>query len=375
MFYSQISSLGRPARMLRSVKNLMFSRILLLALFSTQSNCIANPLSQNNLDCILAENGSTNSKAHAQKNMNSRTPARSTIDSKPSRHSNIDSQTQTDSIIDSKPPAHSKMASKPKAESAIDSKFPAHEIIDSKSRSIQIYSEDFLPHTMLWAWERPENLKFINPKKEGVAFFLRRFRLTGDDLIVIPRSQILRLAPETKTIAVARIDISAQSPPSLSTQQREKLAKQLLKLTSLPQIKGLQIDFDARLTERKFYEQLLSDLRSSLPPGYFLSMTALASWGISDNWINKLPVDEIVVMLFDMGAETESIQRLAQQGNPFTIPPDKLSLGFSSRQVNLAQILKKSSPRLLRTCQRVYIFSPKSWTRDIYLGAISGVNE
>jgi len=43
------------------------------------------------------------------------------------------------------------------------------------------------PKTILWAWERPENLTFINPADVGVAFLARTIYLRGSEIIVRPR--------------------------------------------------------------------------------------------------------------------------------------------------------------------------------------------
>ena len=228
---------------------------------------------------------------------------------------------------------------------------------------------------MLWAWERPENLSYMDPQQAGVAFFVRRYRLSGNDLIRVERAQILRAPRSAKRIAVVRIEPLGKTPPSLSEEQRQRLVKEIAQIAKLPNVSGIQIDFDARITERNFYRALLQDLRNKLKKGYFISMTALASWCISDNWVNELPVDEIVPMLFDMGADAKRIrQMIAERKNCFTVPIEKLSLGVSTKEPDIINMFKNGAGTTLKNCQRVYIFSPKSWTRESYSGAISGVS-
>ena len=232
-----------------------------------------------------------------------------------------------------------------------------------------------LPKQMLWAWERPEELSYIDSKKVGIALFIRRYRLYGDDVLVVPRAQVLRMPQDARRIAVVRIEPSEKNKPTLSPKQRTQLLKELARLTKLAQIEGLQVDFDARITERQFYTLLMQELRKEVGPGYFLSMTALASWCLSDNWLKELPVNEVVPMLFDMGADSVSIKKRLSSNNssPFSVAKEKLSFGFSTKEIDVINIFKKHQPQTLKDCQRVYIFSPKSWTRESYRGAISGV--
>ncbi len=49
------------------------------------------------------------------------------------------------------------------------------------------------PRVMLWAWERPEKLDFINPRETGVAFLARfadRFRRQSIGARILPRDLV-----------------------------------------------------------------------------------------------------------------------------------------------------------------------------------------
>src|SRR5437870_10586520 len=47
------------------------------------------------------------------------------------------------------------------------------------------------PQVFLWAWERPTDLRFIDPRRVGVAFLAERVFFRADDVIVRPRLQSL----------------------------------------------------------------------------------------------------------------------------------------------------------------------------------------
>src|SRR2546423_14808907 len=101
----------------------------------------------------------------------------------------------------------------------------------TKARSLMtrkratITRPDRLPRVMLWAWERPTDLRFINPKETGVAFLAQSIRLRSGEVQVRPRLQSLNLPEATRVMAVARVETDAVNRPELSIHQREKLAR------------------------------------------------------------------------------------------------------------------------------------------------------
>src|SRR6267143_4397037 len=48
-----------------------------------------------------------------------------------------------------------------------------------------------MPQVMLWAWERPTDLRFIDPKDTGVAFLAQSIRLRSGEVEMRPRLQPL----------------------------------------------------------------------------------------------------------------------------------------------------------------------------------------
>ena len=98
-------------------------------------------------------------------------------------------------------------------------------------------------------------------------------------------------------IAVTRIE----APGDVAAADVQAIARAIADRARLPMVSALQIDFDARLSQREMYRQLLHDVRGAMPQGMPLSMTALASWRLDDDWLDELPVDEAVPMLFRMG--------------------------------------------------------------------------
>ena len=214
-----------------------------------------------------------------------------------------------------------------------------------------------LPPVVLWAWERPEDLTFVDPEKTGVAFLAKTITLSGDKVVVKPRLQPLKLAPGTKLVAVVRIETDRANMPSLSASQLARVAAEIRSLGSAKS--HVQIDFDATVSQRNFYRELLRNVRRQMPPSVGLSMTALASWCAGDDWLRDLPVDEAVPMLFRMGVEKNLFQRRLESGQQFESLPCRNTAGVSvDEPVNVPAV------------DRLYIFNPERWTKESFAKAM-----
>ena len=217
-----------------------------------------------------------------------------------------------------------------------------------------------MPRVVLWAWERRENLKFIDPDKTAVAYLARTLDLRGDRVEVRPRFQPLTVPPHTMLIAVVRIEDDRHLPPTLSASQRSDAAR-IIAALAYSSSAAIQIDFDATRSERTFYSDLLADVRSRLPASMPLSMTALASWCLDDDWISGLPVDEAVPMLYRMGPDARAVTAYLRDGGEFAPALSRNSVGLSLD----AQIAGLAADK------RVYLFSPHPWTPDSVRNAMA----
>jgi len=216
-----------------------------------------------------------------------------------------------------------------------------------------------LPRIILWAWERPEDLEFIDPQRFGVAFLAQTLALSGEEVIFNPRKQPLKVRPETKLIAVTRIESQKTTGKraALSPAQRAKLVTLILKTKDLTNVSAIQIDFDAITSEREFYRALLGDLRKQLPDNVPLSMTALASFCLGDLWLADLPVDEAVPMIFRMGTDDKPIRNFLAGGNDFNEPLCRKSYGIA---------LDEPLQMKFSGARRLYVFNVRAWAeRDL----------
>ena len=212
------------------------------------------------------------------------------------------------------------------------------------------------PRTVLWAWERPVDLRDL-PRGTGVAVLAQTITVDGSTHVTASRRQPLRVDPETYVIAVTRIEAPGGVPPNRPA--IAAIAADIARTRELPQIREVQIDFDARASQRPFYRQLLHEVRAVLPPAVPLTMTALASWCLGDNWLDDLPVDEAVPMLFRMGP-SESWQR-REFAARMRAPACRAALGVS---------LDEPAGVPVRRGARLYVFNPNPWTAAAVRAAV-----
>jgi hypothetical protein len=181
-----------------------------------------------------------------------------------------------------------------------------------------------------------------------VAFLGGELMLAGDAASFTPRRAQLQVDPRTPLMAVLRVDAR---DPALTGAQRQALVERALGLLRLPGVRALQIDFDALASQRDFYRRALAELRARMPDRIPLSMTALGSWCAWDPWIQDLPVDEQVPMLFRMGPEGSSVARRMGRGQDWSVERARHSYGVATDE---------ALPPL-RPGRRIYVFNPGPW--------------
>ena len=160
----------------------------------------------------------------------------------------------------------------------------------------------------------------------GVAFLARTLYLSGSDVIVRPRLQPFSAPPDTKLMAVVRM--ASDRGDHRTSSQREMATVAIAEVSTLFGIQALQVDFDATVSQRAFYRDVLQQLRRRLPASMPLSITALASWCIFDDWLAGLPVDEVVPMVF-MGADQHRVRRFLA-ADDFRAAACRHSLGIAT---------------------------------------------
>jgi hypothetical protein len=133
-----------------------------------------------------------------------------------------------------------------------------------------------------------------------------------------------------------------------------RLSSEIRESARVPGVSMVQIDFDAVRSQRASYTQLLREVRSQLPRGVRLSVTALASWCDDDPWIDSAAVDEIVPMLFRMGPDARRITTRLSEYSRWPVTACNGAIG-----VSLDERWKDLPP-----APRVYVFNPRAWREE-----------
>ncbi len=203
------------------------------------------------------------------------------------------------------------------------------------------------PRVMLWAWEAPQSLSFIDPAEVGVAFLARTLVLGPGTLEVRPRLQPLRVPPHTTLAAVVRVEAHGVPGPADLARAADAVAA-----AALPGVSRVQVDFEARASQRATWQALLAEVRRRLPRGVPLSATTLASWCAAPRVIGALPVDEVVPMLMRMGPDDRALRDALARGSDLPCAACRAAAGVALDEL----ALPLPSPR------RVYVFQRGPWT-------------
>jgi hypothetical protein len=167
------------------------------------------------------------------------------------------------------------------------------------------------------------------------------------------------LPPGTATLAVIHIALDRARPPLLDDAERNRLIAAIIELRP-SRAAALQIDFEVTQSQQSFLAATIRALRQELPETK-LSMTALSSWCLNESWVDTLPVDEIVPMLFRLGPDRPRIAAHFTAGGDFRTARCRESFGLATDETQRAGF---DAPTL--TGRRVYVFAPKRWTAATY---------
>lgn len=211
--------------------------------------------------------------------------------------------------------------------------------------------------TWLWAWDRPEDLRFLPAEGDvGVAFLAATVRLDPrGEATVLRRAHPLRLAARTPRIAVVRVERQPRTNGTAhydETRAQTTVVAVVREVLALPRVAGVQLDHDARASEQKAYLRLLAAVRAAVPRDRSLTMTALAAWCDDAAFLGAASreVDAIVPMAFAMGREGPLVRARLHMA-PFELAACRTQLGVSVDE-----------PALPLRGADVWAFSSRAWT-------------
>jgi hypothetical protein len=212
-----------------------------------------------------------------------------------------------------------------------------------------------MPALVLWAWDRDDDLSFIDIRDTAVAYLAVTVVLRGESVFLTPRHHPLTAPKGTRLVAVAHVEADRHEPPVVSDAQSRDFAATLATLRENLPGEFLQIDFEARSSQRDFFVRIVAALRQRLPDAV-LSATALSSWCLNERWVQSLAVDEVVPMFFRMGPDRRRIRESFVNGGDFRAANCRTSIGVATDEL----------PPAIPAGRRIYAFSPKRWDAETY---------
>ncbi len=214
-----------------------------------------------------------------------------------------------------------------------------------------------LPPLMLWAWERPEDLRFLDPQTTGVAVLAQTLTLTATGVEQHLRQQPLQLPQGTRRLAVTRLEKhEGGSLEGHEAELADLIVSRAIRKGAPENTLGVQIDFDAGLSERGLYVSLLKAVRARLPKAMLLSATGLASWCTPKTWLSDAPVDLWVPQFFRMGNDFKAFR--AKLDSPDALPVECRS----------AWGMALDEPFTQRPSQTLFVFKPATpWTGEDFV--------
>ncbi|MBL8608599.1 MAG: hypothetical protein JNL38_14835 [Myxococcales bacterium] len=212
------------------------------------------------------------------------------------------------------------------------------------------------PRTWLWAWERPEDLRFLGDRRDvGVAILTRTVTVGDAGVEVRRRAHPAHVPPGVPLAAVVRVQLRRGSTAFAA--HGPALARAVVDAAGDAPARTLQIDFDAPPPAWGFYRELIERVTAALPPSTSLAVTAVASWCTGAGPLPEVlaagrPAPRVVPMLFAMGPDAARVRfALAARGD-FPEPACRGAIGVA---------VDEPAPHLYGA-RPVWAFSRHPWT-------------
>lgn len=190
-----------------------------------------------------------------------------------------------------------------------------------------------------------------------VAVVDRHIWLVGDKVLIRPGARPRGLGPATQVIPVVHVELDPLHPPA-TLREAAPVVLDAIRAAGRASTSGwVQLDLEARPSQRADYRDLVRAIRADLPKKIKLSVTALAWWCRSHAWLDALAADEVVPMFFRMGRDSAALRAVVAR-HPATLHPScrNGSAGFARQEAFPQEVTARY--------QRTYWFDETAW-KDI----------
>jgi hypothetical protein len=205
-----------------------------------------------------------------------------------------------------------------------------------------------------WMWKDAPVPAF---SRAAVAVVDRHIWLIGDQVLVRPGARPRGLARGTSVIPVVHVELDVRHPPAGLRAATAVVLDAMQSAARASSSGWVQLDLEARPSQRADYRELVRGVRAALPADMKLSVTALGWWCRSGAWLDGLAADEVVPMFFRMGRDSAVLREIVAR-QPATLHPlcRGGSAGFSRQE--------KFSADVAARYRRTYWFDETAW-KDI----------
>lgn len=210
------------------------------------------------------------------------------------------------------------------------------------------------PQAIAWLWK---DAAIPAWSRGTVAVVDRHVWLLGDKVLVRPGARPRRLPPGAAVIPVVHVELDPLRPPASLARAQTAVVEAMRAAARATTSGWVQLDLEARPSQRADYRELVRQVRATLPRQVKLSVTALAWWCRSDAWLDGLAADEVVPMFFRMGRDNAPLRAIVA-GQPARLNP--LCRGGSAGFSRQEPFARDVSARYRRT----YWFDETGW-KDI----------
>ncbi len=169
--------------------------------------------------------------------------------------------------------------------------------------------------------------------RERVAVVDRHILLSGAAISERHGARPRQLPPGTRVTPVVHVELDLLRPAASLSAANPRIIRAMQSAAQATTSGWVQLDLEARPSQRSDYRALVQEIRSAIPAGVQLSVTALAWWCRSPAWLDGLAANEVVPMFFKMGRDSTAIRELVVH-KPSALHPlcRSGSAGFSPQE-------------------------------------------
>lgn len=174
-----------------------------------------------------------------------------------------------------------------------------------------------LAHGVAWIWPDSNGPGGDSTHYGEAAVLVESLVLRAGSIERGGRTQPLALPAGVRLVPVVHVEAAADAPADLTPAQRDVIVAAALRhaATATAGAGLLQLDFEAPFRQHDTYRTLVAAIRKALPADVRLSVTALAHWCSQGDWLDRLPVDEVVPMLYRLGPHADDWRRRFAQND------------------------------------------------------------